>query len=644
MATSVPSIVGAGSPSSPARWGRSGEPGSAFNGLSRGIRGRGRGGGGGGPGRGGRGGGRGGASTRESARPEDNNSAPRADSSQSTPAPSARPSASSATAPLSDKPNALPASASSKPKPPSRRTSRSIPIPPAVVTQLSQPVESAPSSPSSRPSNNRRRRSQVGKPGSSVPPKINPPALNDSLSRPNKPRLAPVPHTAPIKDTPPHLNQKLDVRSDIDALVERVRAVAMDHRPSTPRSHIDWAGDDDDSLPDLDDWGVTPATFASSQSDVISPIIVDGLRPLPDVASNSILPSPATLVQELVVDKPDRKVLASSQVKLTTHAGTIVRKALDLKVSSQATSPSPSPPSTHAVPSTQSASNSANKKLLHPSLPAKPASAGASVAHLKSRPGAAPMRAALYPKTPISAPSTKETFHDKVPITVTANAEPTTSDTSVGTDEAADSNVSIVVEPIDADKGLEKSKVPEHLKIVEPSTGDSAFLSAALERELPNYTQTSREPLGDSVEGLAASIHAPKAITDSASAPANLSSYSDLSSDSRGPTPTHTRAHTVGRPPSFPRPNHQAEYTPRFSRSGHSTPRGGFQQGGYHARTHSSPPAGVVLNQHHQQRSPHATRPVITGGAISMLARTIVKTNNHNLSPPKPQSVIPLVD
>lgn len=50
----------------------------------------------------------------------------------------------------------------------------------------------------------------------------------------------------------------------------------MDHRPSTPGTHIDWAGDDDDTLPDLDDWGV-------SHADLISPIIVDGLRALPEV-------------------------------------------------------------------------------------------------------------------------------------------------------------------------------------------------------------------------------------------------------------------------------------------------------------------------------------------------------------------------
>lgn len=74
---------------------------------------------------------------------------------------------------------------------------------------------------------------------------------------------------------------------NIDALVERVRAVAMaENRPSTPGSHIDWAGDDDDSLPDLDDWGI-PSLVDHKTARVISPIIVDGLKPLPEFSSTS---------------------------------------------------------------------------------------------------------------------------------------------------------------------------------------------------------------------------------------------------------------------------------------------------------------------------------------------------------------------
>ena len=81
-------------------------------------------------------------------------------------------------------------------------------------------------------------------------------------------------HSAPNRDSPPHF----DIRTDIDALVERVRAVAID-RPRTPGT-VDWAGDDDDSLPDLQDWGVK----------TISPIIVDGLKALPEPTVPKTLP------------------------------------------------------------------------------------------------------------------------------------------------------------------------------------------------------------------------------------------------------------------------------------------------------------------------------------------------------------------
>jgi len=87
----------------------------------------------------------------------------------------------------------------------------------------------------------------------------------------------------PAKDLPPHIAAatstiaSTELKSDIDALVERVRSVAMD-RPHTPGSHIDWA-DDDDSLPDLNEWGYTESITASVQPEEppapIPPILED---------------------------------------------------------------------------------------------------------------------------------------------------------------------------------------------------------------------------------------------------------------------------------------------------------------------------------------------------------------------------------
>jgi len=120
---------------------------------------------------------------------------------------------------------------------------------------------------------------------------------------------------------------------------------------------------------------------------------------------------------------------------------------------------------------------------------------------------------------------------------------------------------------------------------------------------------TSPEDISDKL-GLSASIHAP--FSSSTSPPIRLKPTGPPSF-----SPTHQRAHTVGRPP-----GHQS-HTPHtfqshLSRSGVATPRGSFGSGLHHGRTHSSPPVGSGLNPRI-----HSQRPVITGDAISRIARTI---------------------
>ena len=144
----------------------------------------------------------------------------------------------------------------SKPNPrpkPARRHS-------ATVSEDSVSVSSQTSA---RPPN-RRKRSQQGKAStaSSNPPSklLSVQTLSTKTSPgPSSPNLA--------KDPPPHLaaaaTTPTTTKTDLDALVERVRAVAMD-RPHTPGSHIDWA-DDDDSLPDLNEWGYTEGVAAPAQ-------------------------------------------------------------------------------------------------------------------------------------------------------------------------------------------------------------------------------------------------------------------------------------------------------------------------------------------------------------------------------------------
>ncbi|EPQ59365.1 hypothetical protein GLOTRDRAFT_109649, partial [Gloeophyllum trabeum ATCC 11539] len=80
-------------------------------------------------------------------------------------------------------------------------------------------------------------------------------------------------------------------------------SVIAGNRPTTPGSHIDWAGEDDDSLPDLDDWGYTtktdPGTVTVEKANVISPILEGQLKPLPDFAD---VPKADTAVQDSSVE------------------------------------------------------------------------------------------------------------------------------------------------------------------------------------------------------------------------------------------------------------------------------------------------------------------------------------------------------
>ncbi|KAJ6516093.1 proline/serine-rich protein [Mycena sanguinolenta] len=314
MATPAPPVSTPGS-SRTRDWVRNGESGAAFSGLGRGGRGGGR-----GRNRGrGRGGPPGGANSSRApstTTEKPNDSSTSKSSSGPAPAPAPKPpaAAGSAQAPAQNtsttsgpaqKPSATPAPQKpstpaanpGRQKGPSSKPSRSA-VPALVVAPSIAAAEVPASASASRPANRRRRSQQLSKgAGNAAGLKVNVPPLDDNFLRPQNSRLG-VPHTAPLpsKDAPPHLaGSSFDMRNNIDALVERVRAVAMDHRPSTPGSHIDWAGDEDEGLPDLDDWGVTTsvgdAASVVDKDEMISPIIVDGLKPLPEPVAKPPTPS-----------------------------------------------------------------------------------------------------------------------------------------------------------------------------------------------------------------------------------------------------------------------------------------------------------------------------------------------------------------
>ena len=578
-------IVGVSSPSPQSRWGRSGEPGSAFNGLSRAGRGRGH---SHGRGRGGGRGGRGGATTREAKIGDtsgDKKIDPTTAESVSTANAASKPE--SVSQPSGRGRNSVPPNlGTSKPKAPSRRASRTIPIPAVAVTQSSP---SAPPSPTSTRPSQRKRRSQGGKPNTLL--NVNSTFHDDNLRN----RIGSAPHSAPVKDTPPHLTKPFDMRNNIDALVERVRAVAMaDNRPSTPGSHIDWAGDDDDSLPDLDDWGLTPTISAGEKAEM-SPIIVDGLKSLPELVTNRIIP-PA----EQGLKQPINGDNHSSGAGLSEKDGNVLSAASqDTQSNFEDNGKVSKTASANLVNNTVTCSPRAAGNLtrspLHPSLPAKPTTSSETSIFPKSRHGPAAM--------PMRNPSPQKKFNISA--------------------DKLDSNVS--------PPAAQSTGPPEEPGTLPEEQGGAHPLHApprAPPREdlhLNDNSSVSAPPGQKSdpnKEGLSASIHAPKTLLESASAPADLVSHPTTIAK------THTRAHTVGKL-SVPRVD-----SGRPSRSGYSSPRGGISSGGHHARTHSSPPAGAMLNNH---RSLSSQRPVLTGEAISRLARTIGGTA---LSPPRAVPVI----
>ena len=304
-------------------WGR-GERGSAFRGVGRGRGSANRGERGS---RGGRGGRRGGTSTRGSkaqgSPPSTSDSTPTT-TTEAKPTQPSLPPANKSTA--AKKPSSHPRSSPvlelpPKPKVSTRRASQhaannlpSLNIEPASPTvNLSGSAPQSASTSSSKPPMRRRRSHNK----SSIPTLSSENLTVEALAsamKARKSRTSPSSPNAPkasaSKDAPPHLSAgptvtSFSTKTNIDSLVEHVRALAMDHRPSTPGSHIDWAGDEDDSLPDLDDWGVSPGSgtpadanpgpsesIEKARLELMSPILDDSLKQLPQ-SFDKTTPSPS---------------------------------------------------------------------------------------------------------------------------------------------------------------------------------------------------------------------------------------------------------------------------------------------------------------------------------------------------------------
>ncbi|KAF7981580.1 hypothetical protein HWV62_32618 [Athelia sp. TMB] len=404
-----------------------------------------------------------------------------------------------------------------KSKAPSRRGSRNVPA--VVVAPSSPTVESSPTS--GRPKNPRKR-AQQGKGATNATRQTLTidSAMSQTASRPQKARTGPPTPTI-VKDIPPHLAaasaapevSTFDMKHDIDALVERMRSHAMSDslRPSTPGSHIDWAGDDDDSLPDLNDWGVSPSIYQTAVEEM-SPILVDDLKPLPEAVTRIKVEAAAEAAALPVAPQEDDKRLPSSE-----------------------TAPAPSTPAVSSQPT---------KATLHPSLPSKPS---ANIPNSSERSKSKAVPVPVHVAAPTVQPVTQA---DKPGV-------------NLGPSAATAEEVS-----------LSANQLPELAVVRLPASATSetvAVVTASDPTEVEFAVEKSSGNNGLSASIHAPS--GPSPSSDSTSLPSLSSANLLTTATPTGPRsfqPSHQRAHTVGRPPPTSPPAHQ-----RFPRAGGGSSRGG---------------------------------------------------------------------
>ncbi|OCH84174.1 hypothetical protein OBBRIDRAFT_829604 [Obba rivulosa] len=622
---------GGGSPALPnqpasgrSNWGKNNTPGSAFRGISRGRTPRG---GGRGP-RGGRSAsGKGPSSDRpEASGPRSNtesgkNGAP-ADillARSSTLTPSVPPTSST----LPPPPNSLPSRPKPSPRkaPEPRRKASAGPSDPITPTTPNPPYTT-----STRPSTRRRRSQNGGKPAAPVaPPKPAPvPEPNPSSNRAKTTHREPPPHIHVSDVTYTH-----GVAHDVEVLVEHVRSMAIE-RPHTPGSHIDWAGDEDDSLPDLDDWGITSTltdrtsssdkASASTKDTTISPILEDTLKPLPSLELSTAATSPASTkaadellesvseapedtpkaekaeatekpVSEAVPPQPDKdkpkprrasrakNVRRDSKSEVVDKAGNGIKEPAPEPhapiFSGKAAEPAKSHPA-ETVPNTSPAKIAAQAPL-HPSLPPKPTVAPA------------PRRNSRANQTELQSK----------PVPGQQPPEPKATEVA---------SPSVALKPAVSEERPVKSTPPE----------------SVLETSIP-VPSTVRSPKAD--ERLAKSLPADHDLQSSARSPAPDARQAKSpipgldASSTRSSTPGHTSSHSVPDARGFHAPQTRSRTQGR--RPPHFSPPGDHLDAGHahHTRTHSMPPTGPGIAAAHS-RTVHA-RPVLTVDAISRLARTL---------------------
>jgi hypothetical protein len=400
------------------------------------------------------------------------------------------------------------------------------------------------------------------------------------------------------------------MRNNIDALVERMRAVAMaDNRPTTPGSHIDWAGDDDNSLPDLDDWGVTTGTSTSAKDEEVSPFIEDGSKPLPDPAAKRLTPPPSG--PSVLTPLPDN---SSTTARMERSCQSYERE----RVGVPAMEPSPGNP----IAQDKKGEGKLGVRT-SPASQLRAAVDGAKATQVKSADSTS------TPKSVVRNASVNQSSSDVAPV---PHISPI-----VMAEVKVSLHPSLPPKPVAAMERLAaQARTRDGVTTAQmhPSTPSEAAAPAPISALNPEITivREGTSSVKTTIDATCGATDSPRVLKDfskgmlvdptdtpkcqeSLLVPNHLSTYVTPSA-SRAYNATHSRNHTLGS--LLPQTAPPYASNQRFSRSGASTPG---TPSHYHTRTHSTPPPASFLN-----REPHTRRPVITGDAISRLARTIGKS------------------
>ena len=586
-------------------------------------------------GRGGRGGGRGGNGGARGPPQKDSNSV-----SQDTAVPTLKlvvdpPAVTNTPVEPSSTPKSNP-----RPKPP-RRHSKTV----------SEDSTSISSQTSARPPN-KRRRSQQGRPStasSNTPSKL----LNvqtsgrKSSTGPSSPNpakdLLPVTSTSAATTT--------ELKSDIDALVERVRSVAMD-RPHTPGSHIDWA-DDDDSLPDLNDWGYTEDVTAPAKPEEppasIPPILEDApLQPVtPDVKIEGE-PSPGEANSQDAKPGPvsdamprDHKVQKTRSKRGTRTGGNSRTQqtppALNMTVS-VSLGPSLSPVQsaiTTAIPHTSNpqgqkrqnssqGQNSRNNQGQSNPRDSGSANGGGRQRGQNGAAAASPMRNSLPAKTGPKADHTPpaqsqspaqgpDIAHSVTkPSAGSASKPPESKEETVPAVERKNEKPTDARSNTDTNDPNPNPTATDHtLREIEPTANDLKPNSPHNKNDKRNSYNASHfrsHTYGGRTHGGPQPPH---------SAPTPNFPHDSSTSNTHSPSSRNPRSPDLNQSPGM-----------RSSGLGPAPKTAGYER---HTRNHSSPSGAGGIT-----RPPHLTRPVLTGDALNRLARSL-----GSAPPPRKDSPAP---